>query len=79
MTQYILDTGTHRFYSDRIYIDNAIKIGKLSMKGKNVIIATEKDNVVMLLNETHESVEELNEAVAEYEENGFKVYHAKKG
>ncbi len=74
MKQWTLDTGNHRFATDKININRALSIGKKAMKGKNAIIGAEKGNVVMLLNETHDSVEGLNKSVAEYEGNGFKVH-----
>ena len=75
MKQWILDTGNHRFATDKININRVLSIGKTAMKGKNAIIGAEKGNVVILLNETHDSVEGLNKSIAEYEGNGFKVYH----
>lgn len=73
---YRIEVNGHVYASDRVYVDNCIKAGKSAMKGKNAIIAIEKDKVVMLMNEAHESKEEMNKAVAEYVKEGFKVYTA---
>lgn len=77
MTQpkdYIINANNHTYYSDRIYVDACIKTGKSAMKGKNAIIGVEKDNTVILLNETFKTVELRNTRVEEYINEGFKVY-----
>ena len=76
MKEWLISINNRTYTGDRIYIDNAIKIGKEAMKGKNAIIAVEKGNVVFLLSEPHKTVKELNKARKEYIDLGFKVYTA---
>lgn len=76
MSECMIAVNDHTYKADRAYADNCIKIGKKAMKGKNAIIGVEKENRILLLNETHPDKNELNKAVAEYESNGFKVYKA---
>lgn len=73
---YRLEVNGHTYLSDRVYIDNAIRIGKESMKGKHAIIAVEKDRVVVLLSEPHKTGKELGKAKQEYIDKGFTVYTA---
>jgi len=74
MKQYILDSGTHQFATDKTYINKVLSIGKSAMKGKFAIIGVEKSKVVQFLNEPHGNKVELDKAVAEYVELGFRVY-----
>ena len=76
MKDWLISINNRTYAGDRIYIDNAIKIGKEAMKGKNAIIAVEKGNVVFLLSEPHKTITELNKAKKEYIDLGFKVYTA---
>jgi len=76
MKQWLLSVNKHTYECDRKYVDTCIKIGKEAMKGNNAIIAVEKGNVIMLINEQHKTVEDLNKAKQEYVDNGFKVYTA---
>jgi len=74
MKQWLLSVNNHTYECDRKYVDTCIKIGKNAMKGKNAIIAVEKGNVIMLVNEQHNTIEALNKAKHEYINKGFKVY-----
>ena len=76
MKEWLISINNHTYTGDRIYIDNAIKIGKEAMKGRNAIIAVEKGNTVFLLSEPHKTVKELNKSRKEYMDLGFKVYTA---
>lgn len=76
MKEWIISINDHTYAGDRIYVDNAISLGKEAMKGRNAIIAVEKGNVVLLVSEPHKSVKELNKSRKEYMDLGFKVYTA---
>jgi hypothetical protein len=73
---YILNTGTHTYLCDRAWIDETIKIGKESTKGKHAIIAVEKDKTIILLSQPHKTPKQLGKSMAEYVSRGFKVYTA---
>ena len=47
--------------------------------GKHGIYAVEKDGMAQMKKETHSNKAELEKAVAEYEEKGFKVYYNEQG
>lgn len=56
--------------------------GVLSVAKKAVkhgIYAVEKDGMAQMKKETHSNKAELEKAVAEYEEKGFKVYYNEQG
>lgn len=76
MKEWIISINDHTYAGDRIYVDNAISLGKEAMRGRNAIVAVEKGNTVFLVSEPHKTVKELNKSRKEYMDLGFKVYIA---
>ncbi len=58
---------------DKKQFRSVLDIAKKSVKMG--IYAVEKDGIAEMKNEKFESKEDLKKSVAEYEKNGFKVYH----
>lgn len=57
----------------RKQFDGVLKVAKKAVR--HGIYAAEKDGAAEMKKETHSNKAELEKAVAEYEENGFKVYY----
>ena len=76
MKEWIISINNHTYTGDRIYVDNALSLGREAMKCKNAIIGVEKENVVILLSEPHNIPKQLAKSVTEYKSKGFKVYTA---
>ena len=63
----------HLYDMDRKQFDGVLKVAKKAVN--HGIYAVEKDGVAEMKKETYSNRAELEKAVAEYEEKGFKVYY----
>ena len=57
----------------RKQFDGVLKVAKKAVK--HGIYAVEKDGMAQMKKETHSNKAEIEKAVAEYEEKGFKVHY----
>lgn len=65
--------NNHLYDMDRKQFDGVLKVAKKAVK--RGIYAVEKDGTAEMKKETYSNKSELEKAVAEYEEKGFKVYY----
>lgn len=63
----------HIYEMSRKQFDGVLKVAKKAVR--HGIYAAEKDGMAQMKKETHSNKAELEKAVAEYEEKGFKVYY----
>lgn len=63
----------HLYEMSRKQFDGVLNVAKKAVK--RGIYAVENDGIVQMKKETYTNKAELEKAVAEYEENGFKVYY----
>lgn len=73
---YKITVNGHAYETTRIYVDSCIDLAKESMKGKNAVVAVEKDRVIMTVNQPHKTAKQLSKTVTEYINMGYKVYKA---
>ena len=64
----------HLYDMDRKQFDGVLKVAKKAVR--RGIYAVEKDGMAQMKKETHSNKAEIEKAVAEYEEKGFKVYYS---
>ena len=67
--------NNHLYDMDRKQFDGVLKVAKKAVK--HGIYAVEKSGTAEMKNETYSNKSELEKAVKEYEEKGFKVYYSK--
>ena len=65
----------HIYEMNKKQFDGVLKVAKKAVK--HGIYAVEKDGTAEMKKETYSNKAELEKAVAEYEEKGFKVYYSK--
>ena len=63
----------HIYDMDRKQLDGVLKVAKKAVK--RGIYAVEKDGMAEMKKETYSNKAGLEKSVAEYKENGFKVYY----
>ena len=63
----------HLYDMNRKQFDGVLKVAKKAVK--HGIYAVEKDGTAEMKKETYSNKAELEKAVAEYKEKGFKVYY----
>ena len=67
----------HIYDMSRKQFDGVLKVAKKAVK--HGIYAVEKDGLAETKKETYSNKAELEKAVAEYKEKGFKVYYNEQG
>ena len=67
----------HLYDMDRKQFDGVLKVAKKAVK--HGIYAVEKDGMAQMKKETHSNKAEIEKAVVEYDEKGFKVYYNEQG
>ena len=67
----------HLYDMDRKQLDGVLKVAKKAVK--RGIYAVEKCGMAQMKKETYSNKAELEKAVSEYEEKGFKVYYNEQG
>lgn len=73
----ILVIGDKAYQASQKYINGVIELGVKKNEKQNVIIALQKDGIVMLKKDVFKKKETLMEAVAKYIQEGYKVTYTK--
>lgn len=69
--------GNKAYQASQKYINGVIELGVKKNEKQNVIIALQKDGIVMLKKDVFKKKETLMEAVAKYIQEGYKVTYTK--